>query len=179
MTSLTITGDTSGSVTLSAPAAAGSNTISLPTLGGTMMASGSMPAFSAYATGTQSISNGTITKIQYNTEEWDTNSCYDNATNYRFTPNVAGYYQVNAATSWAGGTGVVYTSIYKNGAQNKTTQVGIIGSIVNITGVSATVYLNGSSDYIEIYVYQNTGGSLNMSPSPDRAIFQASMVRAA
>ena len=50
------------------------------------------PSFSAYQSSAQTLSTNTWTKAQYNVEEWDTANCYDNATNYRFTPNVAGYY---------------------------------------------------------------------------------------
>ena len=53
------------------------------------------PAFLATLSADQSISNSTLTKVQFNTEVFDTNSNYDNATNYRFTPTVAGYYQLN------------------------------------------------------------------------------------
>ena len=43
------------------------------------------PAFQARLSDTQSISNGSTTKINFNTEDFDTDSCYDNSTNYRFT----------------------------------------------------------------------------------------------
>ena len=57
---------------------------------------GNGPAFYAYRTATQTgIASATFTKIQLNVELFDTNSNYDNVTNYRFTPTVAGYYQVN------------------------------------------------------------------------------------
>ena len=50
------------------------------------------PAFSVYLSSTQTISNATTTKIQFNAKEFDTNSNFDATTNYRFTPSVAGYY---------------------------------------------------------------------------------------
>ena len=59
------------------------------------------PAFSAYQSTGQTLSSSTWTKIQLQTEEFDTASCYDNATNYRFTPNVAGYYQVNGVFAFS------------------------------------------------------------------------------
>src|SRR5210317_1441292 len=52
------------------------------------------PAFEVYLNSNQSISASTYTKVQYNTEILDTDSCYDNATNYRFTPTVSGKYFV-------------------------------------------------------------------------------------
>ena len=52
------------------------------------------PTFSAFLGTNQVVSTGQ-TKIQLNIKLWDTNSNYDKATNNRFTPTVAGYYQVN------------------------------------------------------------------------------------
>src|SRR6056300_1792706 len=48
------------------------------------------PAFQATMSGNQNISTGTATKVQFDTEDFDTNSKYDHSTNYRFTPTVAG-----------------------------------------------------------------------------------------
>lgn len=118
---------------------------------------GSGPAFGAYRSTNQSISATTYTKIQFDTEEFDTASCFDNATNYRFTPNVAGYYQINAV--WqidgvAGAAGQVLVTIYKNGSVFK---FGMYGSATSSSSsnsvVSSLVYCNGTTDYIEIYAY--------------------------
>ena len=157
MTSLTITGDTSGSVTLSAPTAAGSNTISLPTFGGTMMASGSMPAFSAYASTNANISSSTWTKVALNTENFDTNNNFDSTTNYRFTPTVAGYYQVNftGTNSASGNNGYwAYHAIYKNGSAYIGAYTVIPSGIMQnfSNNLSQIIYMNGTTDYLEFYV---------------------------
>ena len=52
------------------------------------------PAFEAYLSSDQSVTDNTVVKAEINTELFDTNSCYDNATNYRFTPTTAGKYFV-------------------------------------------------------------------------------------
>jgi hypothetical protein len=52
------------------------------------------PAFLAYLSANQSVSDATDTKCQFDTEVLDTDNCYDNSTNYRFTPTVAGKYFV-------------------------------------------------------------------------------------
>ena len=55
------------------------------------------PAFEAQRPqSAQVVSNNTDTKVQFSTENFDTDNCYDNSTNYRFTPNVAGKYFVYA-----------------------------------------------------------------------------------
>ena len=116
---------------------------------------GLAPAFSAYLSVNQTITTGTTTKVAFNTEQFDTNSNYDNATNYRFTPTVAGYYQINVALDGADvSTGVqdVLLRLYKNGAQYLAPmrrQTGA-GAEVGIT-LPQLVYCNGT-DYLEVYL---------------------------
>ena len=50
------------------------------------------PAFEAYLSSSQSVSDNVQTKVQIDTKVFDTNNAYDNSTNYRFTPGVAGKY---------------------------------------------------------------------------------------
>jgi hypothetical protein len=152
MSSLTLLGDTSGSVVLDAPAVAGSSTLTLPARSGTVMVNG--PAFSAYRSGSnQSISTGTWTKVQLNSEQFDTANCFDSTTNYRFTPTVAGYYQINGSL-YFNGTSTVrgIAGLYKNGSIY---QMGnYMASYNNTQGVAlviSLVYFNGSTDYIELY----------------------------
>lgn len=161
------------------------NLVTVPSVTGTAMVSGNMPTFSAYqASGGQSISNSTATKVVFNTEEWDTANCFDSTTNYRFTPNVAGYYQVDAqiCLDTLSPTEAQYF-IYKNGSQYKRGMRLKGVAIEPYMIVSALVYLNGSTDYIEMYVFQASGGSAsteNLAPNGFRGTyFQAAMIRGA
>ena len=139
------------------------------------------PAFSAVRGGsTQSVSATTHTKIQFNVEEFDTNSNYDNTTNYRFTPTVAGYYQVNigiySTTSTAAN---FYAYIYKNGSTFKTITnipTGGGGTSCMLNG-SALVYCNGTTDYLEGYYYVTQTATVTADAAYN--YFQASLVRAA
>lgn len=164
----------------------GGTTIATINSTGLSMASGKVlaptgPCFSAYNTNSFTASNGVNTKVPFNTVEWDTNSNYD-TTNYRFTPNVAGYYQVNArltAGSMSGGQVVLY--IFKNGGE-----VRRLGQQPTASGVSqcpqgsGLVYLNGSTDYIDVYIYQSTGSTQTfLNNLPAESYFQATLVRAA
>jgi len=148
-------GATSGSVTLAVPAVAGSNTATFPAATGTIMVSGNMPAFSASLSANQTVNSGATTKIAFNTEQFDTNSCYDNATNYRFTPTVAGYYQINVTLDFSDvsvGVQDVLGRLYKNGSQYLAPirmQTGA-GREVGIT-IAQLVSMNGSTDYLEVY----------------------------
>lgn len=117
------------------------------------------PTFRASKSGTQSLSAGTFTKIQFNSEDWDTASCYDPTTNYRFTPNVAGYYQVNVYGINSGG-GLGHIGFYKNGSAYAVPGVFAGGSGYLAMVCSSLVYLNGSTDYIEAYTWSNSAGTI-------------------
>jgi hypothetical protein len=174
MASLILSGSTSGSVTLSSPAVSGTTTLTLPTTTSTLAING--PAFSAYAGSGQSISSGTFTKVTCGTEEWDTNSNYDNTTNYRFTPTVAGYYQVNGYVGFTSSTRTnTLVVIYKNGSAYRT--LNQLDSNLYVVGGSSIVYLNGSTDYIELYVYSAASGTT--ATGTDKTIFSTAMIRGA
>jgi hypothetical protein len=121
------------------------------------------PAFSAVPTGSTSVSNATFTKVTYGTEEFDTNSNYDTSLS-RFTPTIAGYYQVNASFNYsgasAGGTNSLI-ALYKNGSWFKSGS----GGNVPYYNIAALVYMNGSTDYLEIYAYQSSGSTLTIQSS--------------
>lgn len=176
MSSIVISGDTSGAITLAAPAVSGTNTATLPAATGTVMVSGNMPAFSAYANASQSITNATFTKLQFQTEEFDTANCFDSTTNYRFTPNVAGYYQINGAYNVGGTITGGLVSIFKNGSELKR-GVWFATNFAD-TSVSSLVYMNGSTDYIELYAYI-TGSSILVGSGSNLTWFNGALVRAA
>jgi len=115
------------------------------------------PAFSAYRTGTQTITANTFTKVQLNAEEFDTNSNFDSTTNYRFTPTVAGYYQINGAVNAESSTGTTQrclASIFKNGSEYKRgSDIAISIGGAYISCVGSVVYFNGSTDYVELYAF--------------------------
>jgi hypothetical protein len=132
------------------------------------------PAFSAYNGANQSISNNTYTKLQFPSEEYDTNNNFDNATNYRFTPTVAGYYQISGCFQVAT-QAEKFVMIYKNGVINKAGN-DLIGWLAS---VSAIVYFNGSTDYVELYGYTGSGASTTTSAGAAFVWFQGVMVRGA
>lgn len=111
-----------------------------------------VPAFSAYASANQTITSSTYTKVQLNAEEFDTASVFDATTNYRFTPNVAGYYQITGKIDSSPSTSPtrVISSIYKNGFEfrrlsDSTGNFGYSGGVL--------VYMNGTTDYLELFGY--------------------------
>jgi hypothetical protein len=141
---------------------------------------GNGPAFSVYANAVTATANNSFTKIAFQVEEYDTNSNFDSTTNYRFTPTVSGYYQISAGLQFAadpdGGVAVI---IYKNGTAYRTGSFYPNGNISPIATVSSLVYFNGSTDYVEIYGYQASGGTLNTVAGIQFTWFTGAMVRAA
>jgi hypothetical protein len=183
MSSVVISGDTSGTITLAASAVAGSTTITLPAATGTAMVSGNMPAFSAYLSADQTgVASGTYTKINFDAENFDTNS---NFASGRFTPTVAGYYQVNTNTGFQfnASTSVTFsTRIYKNGSAYLFT-ASQSSNILNITlvqyNMSDLIYMNGTTDYLEIYGIMVPSSGAGMLFGSGRTNFSGSLVRAA
>jgi len=130
------------------------------------------PAFEASLSAHQSIADNAVDKVQFNTEIFDTDNCYDNSTNYRFTPTVAGKYFVYASATVddsAGQFRQAQTLLYKNGSSiaiakanydTSSTSEGEAGTPV----VNTVVDMNGSTDYLEVFVSyaSNDGGTANI-----------------
>ena len=191
MSSVIIAGNTSGSITLSAPAISGSSVLTLPvatdtlvgkattdtltnkTLGSTVVqASNAAPAFSAYQSSAQTLSSATGTKITFTTEVFDTNSNFASST---FTPTVAGYYQINFGVSFPTAS-VAILYLNKNGA-TLYKSVNTNPSTVATVSASNLVYLNGSTDYVEVYAFLVVGQTLTAASTD--TYFSGAMVRSA
>jgi hypothetical protein len=138
---------------------------------------GTGPAFNARLNGTQSLTANVATKLNFSIEDFDTNNCFDTAT-YRFTPNVAGYYQFIVQTYGSATTGFSTARLYKNGSIEKEGVLGIpvagVGTICSVVGL---IYMNGTTDYIEAYGYQSVNTTIQGTASV--TFFSGSMVRAA
>jgi hypothetical protein len=138
---------------------------------------GTGPAFSAYQSSAQTVSNATFTKINFQTEEFDTNNNFASST---FTPTIAGYYQVSGGLYFGTSSGFVLLVVYKTGVAYKRLAGTASPNNGTATYGSCIVYCNGSTDTIELYAYQNSGGSVTMPfPQADLVYFQAALVRAA
>jgi len=167
-----------GSMTLAGPSTNSNQTVNIPDTTGTMMVSGNMPAFSAYASAGTSTPNNTYTKILFATEEFDTNNNFASST---FTPTVAGYYQINAAIGPPTFTsGYHFPMIYKNGSAYKYGQLAYVASSINgQVVISSLVYCNGSTDYIEMYWYQSSGGTVTSGTGIPSTWFNGALIRSA
>ena len=137
------------------------------------------PAFYAHITTTQTLVSSTWTKITFQTELFDTDNCFDNSTNYRFTPTKAGYYFAQVRhyfdyTSTA--PSVLGSAIYKNGTEVSSSVQVSVGGYGTTPGSKDLIYMNGSTDYLEGFAYANQA-NVHLGGSDKRNAFMAFWVR--
>lgn len=112
-------------------------------------------AVSEYMSVSQAISAGVFTKVQYNVEDFDHLSEYDNVANYRFTAQSAGIYDITACVAWDVTANVnrAILQVYKNGISYRVLSDNNIGNgRYNCSQGSLHVKL-AANDYIEIFAY--------------------------
>jgi len=144
----------------------GTGSLTIQQNGVTLNTITSAPAFRAKKTASQNITGATFTKLTFDTADFNVGNCYDTSTS-RFTPTVAGYYNISAGIGTEGpGSTIsrIIIMLYKNGASS--------GSYLNdiqwasgstsqgyVFNGSDLTYLNGTSDYIEVYTYIGWSGN--------------------
>lgn len=134
--------------------------------------------FSAFRTANQALTSGAFTKVQCNGEEFDTAGTY-NPTTHRFQPQVEGFYQVNAGVLLKGTTvTIAILLLYKNGGiQRRGNDIRATLTGYVAPALSTLVYMNGTTDYLELFIY--AGGTdlvLEGSTAADN-YFQGYLVR--
>jgi len=152
------------------------------------------PVFSVYANNSAtSITSGSQQVVTFNNKDFDTANCY-NATSsstsqngltvpaWSFCPNVPGYYQINSAVRLNGavGTGEQMITVWKNGSEYK--RGWNANGVSWATGwwsmsVSTLVYLNGTGDYVNIYIQQGSGSTETITGGSSISYFNGSMIR--
>ena len=124
------------------------------------------PAFSVIKSGDQSISQNTWTKVEWETEQFDTDSAFD-TTNDKFTvpAGKGGVYQLNVQVCVTNQTedAELDLKVYKNGTATSTPSfsreyAGTSGNSNNTTQ-HHHLYDLDAADYLEIYVFTGSGGS--------------------
>jgi hypothetical protein len=135
---------------------------------------GNGPAFSYSANSNQVISAGTHVKLSiFGTKNFDTNN---NFASNRFTPTVAGYYQICCAIGANDGTNtILQAEIWKTGASYLISGYSSSGVAYYNCNLSTVLYLNGSTDYVECYGYSSVTAQVGGSA----CMFSGAMVRSA
>jgi hypothetical protein len=134
---------------------------------------GNGPAFSAYPSTDQAVATASGIRVVLGSESFDTNS---NFASSRFTPSVAGYYFFHGViTMTVGDAEDLWALVYKNGFPSAE------GARINgqsySASVSGLIYMNGSTDYAELYVRHLTGS--NRTILAGGTVFQGCLVRSA
>ena len=125
-------------------------------------------AFHAEATSATSLALNVQTKLSITSESFDVANCYD-ASNSRYTPNVAGWYFLRGACrADISSNAVLHAYFKKNGSQDFA-----IGNFMNVSSsqcatlISGVGFFNGTTDYVEFHVYSaavgNTGSGVNVN----------------
>ena len=141
------------------------------------------PLFRVIRSDYQVLSNNTDTVINFDNDSsgssFDTNNFY-NTSNYRFTPTIAGYYQLTAQLEFSlnSGNNMFGVMIFKNGSEALRVRRWNDGSNSNVNiNVTGIVAFNGSSDYAQALGWQNSGGNLTVAQGAGRTFFEAHYIR--
>lgn len=117
------------------------------------------PAFSARMSGAQTLSNETYTKVDFDTENFDTDGAYDHSTNQRFTvpSGKAGKYLFNCFlivdAASAAQLQNCQLAFYKNGSLFKKTDWSFNSNDILYAGLTLSSLMDlSATDYIEVYV---------------------------
>ena len=121
--------------------------------------------FRAKQTNSQPIPDGVETKILFDTTEFDSDSYFDTSSN-RYIPKKEGYYQFNSNIQLGGtATGQVFMgNIKKNGTNVAVGSNGFstVNTIGGSSGASCNVYMNGTTDYVEVFAFQKSGAEIGI-----------------
>ena len=116
------------------------------------------PAFAARMSQAQTISHETYTKVDFDTEIFDTDSAYDHTTNQRFTvpSGKAGkYFFYTVALCDAGSAANLQNAriaFYKNGSQYTQNLWNFNSNDIFVAGMALSSVIDlSASDYVEVY----------------------------
>jgi hypothetical protein len=137
------------------------------------------PYFSAYpSVASTTVTTATSTKMAINTKVSDSNTWYDAVTNFRFTPLLAGRYNVHVQVTCNGTTvSACVGQIFKNGANYAQQQIN--GSAAT-QGANANTIItfNGTTDFVEAFVLVVCTGTCGYTggTAPEQTLFEANYI---
>lgn len=141
------------------------------------------PAFSARKNANQGgIVSGVFTKVSFQTEDYDILGSYDNAVNFRFTPQTLGRYLLNVSVAWDDvqtANDQFIVAIYRNGAlafletEYQTMTEPFAQTVNKIVRVTAT------NDYFEVFVRHLGAANRQINQDDSATYFCAELLEAA
>ena len=140
-------------------------------------AEGTQFMFLAKMSSSLNLPTATNTKITHNSEVFDPQNEYDHVTNFRYTPQKAGKYMCVAQVSdfSAVGTGNMECRITKNGGDNTNANSWFTVTVGDTYSLTTTAIreLNGSTDFIENFVFNSSGSTETPNTSGQVSYFAA------
>ena len=147
------------------------NIATLAAIAGSKLADASIPMtklvnvykFAVYRNGAQNCGNGSLAKVNFDTELYDTNNNFDNATNFRYVAPVAGYYHFDTYIKYVtgGSSASPILAFYKNGTIVRSLYESFFANNITITiGGGIDIQL-AANDYIEVFL-QGLGGAITI-----------------
>lgn len=132
----------------------------------------SPPCCSVTRSAAKSLTNDTLTTIDFDAENYDTDSMHSTVTNNsRVTITTAGKYLISATFDWTAGlNGRRFLAVYRNGVQIRSLNAAPVpanGTPAGSGECGQSIVLARSlaaADYIEIKGYQSSGGALSVFP---------------
>ena len=112
--------------------------------------------FHAYESTTTTLTDSTYVKIALNTTSINVGSYFDTS-NYKFLPLKAGYYHIYAQVTLdpdGSESGGFITKLDKSGSTYMLNDSSRAGTGRYSGNLEATIYMNGSTDYLELYCYR-------------------------
>ena len=135
------------------------------------------PSFLANISGHGTATDNSDTVIQFDTEVFDIGSCFNTST-YKFTPNVSGkyFFHLSVGIDINGDAEKLTAIIHKNGSvalRYRRKHDFDSANQQQTVSVSGILTANGSTDYFEALVQQNSGSDRTIRLETDRTHFQA------
>ena len=131
------------------------------------------PVFRAKTTAATALVTTVFAKVTLNTDDFDSDNCFDTATS-KFTPNKAGYYRFSGL-AFCTSTGVMAAgaiAIYKNGSIHSLGNFNAAPGAASVAmGVTDVFSMNGSTDFVELYARADGTGTLEVIANQTHLVY--------
>ena len=145
------------------------------------------PAFKAFLSASQTgLTSSADTKVNFDAIEYDVGGYYDNTTNYRYTPLVAGYYHIVFAASCGGAIDIedFILNIVKNDifvTQGRLHMTGLTNDDFFASSIHTQdiIHMNGTTDYLHCSarVHSEEATSPEIRLGMDRSYFSGLLLQ--
>jgi hypothetical protein len=124
-----------------------------------------VPQARVFTSAAISMANGAVTVVTFDSESFDNGAVHSTTSNTsRLTAPITGVYLIGETHIWAASlVGERYADILANGGSVLSTQRYSTAASSGVSNFSqTTMYQLTAGQYVELRVYQNTGGALNL-----------------